>query len=489
MLTLIIFLLVISIWIYLLLNTREKFSPFKLPFNVPPIIKSNSDIFKIDTTLELDDYFTKGKKLHITIDKNIIQNLYEKSENNFFKNRQQSITEERKLTDIKLETDPVNVQKYLKDIIDHSSKLNANNLDNIKIIYNNDKFPIDKYYSEVNTSDKMNDGRPVIDSIKVADLQALDMRSKIQKDMDDKKRREDVLTNFKKLFPFIKELVETKLNTKQVIENSKTDTDYIPEPFQLGGFEIIIIFKDLDVRETHALIDATLYRKNKYFVFNTTLEITFNDDNRIQINDIYITSFSPSEDSPQFFKKYKMNLLKDKECVLNADTTLPICQQTYQGTPRDFFKTIKNNDDRYFRELSGRCIGKTALNRDKCVSKDRNGKMGIWGELCKLDSDCPYFKANKNYKNERGGCLPNGYCELPYNMEHYDFKTAKKDLEPLCHNCPKNKNCMGVECSQCCDSQEIPDYAFENDTKNRLKYKKELAGKGLKVRGLFLGEE
>ena len=68
----------------------------------------------------------------------------------------------------------------------------------------------------------------------------------------------------------------------------------------------------------------------------------------------------------------------------------------------------------YYKQLDSRfdqshCIGKLAESKAECETDQvRYGKVeraGIWDTPCKKDSDCPFFKANKNYPNEYGSCL------------------------------------------------------------------------------------
>ena len=63
----------------------------------------------------------------------------------------------------------------------------------------------------------------------------------------------------------------------------------------------------------------------------------------------------------------------------------------------------------------------------------------------------------------------------------YTKYSPRKENRPLCHNCPKIPNCIGKECSQCCDLQgDKPDYAFEFDKPFRKQAREELESQGLK---------
>lgn len=132
----------------------------------------------------------------------------------------------------------------------------------------------------------------------------------------------------------------------------------------------------------------------------------------------------------------------------------------------------------------GRCFFKKAKTKAQCLSRNEKGANGLWDTPCENNHQCPFYKKNKNYPNDRGKCI-NGYCELPLNMVRLGYKYYRKDkkYKPLCHNCNdeiSNKNCLGKECSMCCDNQEKPDYAFENDSKERYKHKTNFKKNGMK---------
>ena len=122
----------------------------------------------------------------------------------------------------------------------------------------------------------------------------------------------------------------------------------------------------------------------------------------------------------------------------------------------------------------GVCLGKYANNKYICKSKyDNLGRFvgaGIWDKKCTSNEDCPFYKKNKNYENDRGGCI-DGFCELPLNMELVGFKNYEKNKNPYCHNCKDPSE------YECCEDQndrteypnlKSPDYMFENDRNDRL---------------------
>ena len=111
----------------------------------------------------------------------------------------------------------------------------------------------------------------------------------------------------------------------------------------------------------------------------------------------------------------------------------------------------------------------------------RNKSVGIYDKPCKRNDECPFYQANKNYKNEFGGCV-NGKCQLPSNMKNvgYNYFSPNKNYNPLCYNCnlkDKKFNIISSNVGDCCQDQydktkypnlKSPDFAFENDVIPRI---------------------
>lgn len=97
---------------------------------------------------------------------------------------------------------------------------------------------------------------------------------------------------------------------------------------------------------------------------------------------------------------------------------------------------------------------------------------GVWDSHCLKDEDCPYYQSNRNYPNNFGGCNKNtGYCQFPKGMKPLSYTKAQG--KPWCHNCDTGH--------YCCDQQEVPDYAFDDDIKLRVGHKELLQAKGLGI--------
>lgn len=86
-----------------------------------------------------------------------------------------------------------------------------------------------------------------------------------------------------------------------------------------------------------------------------------------------------------------------------------------------------------------------------------------WDHPCIVDSDCPYFQANINYPNIRGGCMDSGVCELPIGVKRISYRKydTKGINAPFCYGCDAYD-------TTCCSKQKNPDYAFINDTNDRI---------------------
>ena len=97
-----------------------------------------------------------------------------------------------------------------------------------------------------------------------------------------------------------------------------------------------------------------------------------------------------------------------------------------------------------------------------------------WDKPCTKNEDCPFYKANKNYPNNRGGCLPTGTCELPIGVRATSFRSYSIDdgYAPFCYGCKKSNSDV------CCENQKSrsngeggglrsPDYAFPDDQTQR----------------------
>jgi len=137
---------------------------------------------------------------------------------------------------------------------------------------------------------------------------------------------------------------------------------------------------------------------------------------------------------------------------------------------------LKDKKD-YIHQRSYLCYDafRSFSERQKCE------KYGyVWDRPCRKNTDCPFYKANTNYENSRGGCLPSGFCELPVNMKNTSYTKYDPSFQPYCYNCPSSTT------YECCHEQtsktgRSPDYAFANDFEERYFHKDQLKARNLRV--------
>jgi len=150
--------------------------------------------------------------------------------------------------------------------------------------------------------------------------------------------------------------------------------------------------------------------------------------------------------------------------------------------PKDYLE-YDNNADTINMLNNGvyACYGNNNIKKkfecDSYYTKEGKEKnyYSIWDKKCSSNDECPYYKANTNYNNNRGGCI-NGYCELPVGVKRIGF-TKYSDIEynqPFCYECTDTTdlNC----CANIANVKEFSkedsynnDYVFENDTEDRIK--------------------
>ena len=105
-------------------------------------------------------------------------------------------------------------------------------------------------------------------------------------------------------------------------------------------------------------------------------------------------------------------------------------------------------------------------------------ESGVWDRPCKNNLECPFFKSNKNYNNNFGKCMSNGYCEMPIDSNKIGFHLNLDNNDKMkCYNCKSDKWNSITLLDNCCEEQkdktkypflDSPDYAFKNDKNNRI---------------------
>ena len=129
------------------------------------------------------------------------------------------------------------------------------------------------------------------------------------------------------------------------------------------------------------------------------------------------------------------------------------------------------NDPRY------ECYGQKDIKAaGLCESEyDQTGKskkpVYQWDRRCEKNEECPFYQANKNYRNYFGGCV-DGFCQFPLGSERASFRRVDSEFKAMCYNCKDMLNPF------CCEDQKdkskypslvSPDYAFPLDSYERWK--------------------
>ena len=286
-------------------------------------------------------------------------------------------------------------------------------------------------------------------------------------------------------YDLAKKWVLARINEKMVEYDQTTDYDHIPFEIQR---DTNLKFKQ--IQDSTNNIDyfkflMSLHREGKNKVFTIQSDVFYDKNNsEIVIIELKLDGLTTNENSASGFMEFHRNAYYacDDNGVSCTLSDRPECKPPSSDS---VMETREAEAAETRRILNSKCFYKEAENQAECISIDVSGCSGVWDTKCSADTDCPFFGANGNinYENNRGGCKSDGHCELPLNMIGigYTKYSPRTENRPLCHNCPKIPNCIGKECSQCCDLQgDKPDYAFEFDKPFRKNAREELESQGLK---------
>ena len=214
----------------------------------------------------------------------------------------------------------------------------------------------------------------------------------------------------------------------------------------------------------------------------TLLDIRSIDIARLQLTNNYLT----------LQELYKRDLfVTDNRLVSPGETIMVLTMPTYVvtlsmpkpipliGSVSETFIT-RLDTSKEFSDPNYRCVGDENIQSVKeCTSpysKIGQPKSGptFMDKPCKKNADCPYYRANKNYYNDFGRCMPDGKCQLPLGMMRMGYTKAydRGVYAPFCYGCSNPRDTM------CCEDQSVliarkqsplksPDYAFAGDTELR----------------------
>jgi hypothetical protein len=293
--------------------------------------------------------------------------------------------------------------------------------------------------------------------------------------------------------------------------------------FRITDYQIVKIQHHSELNLYLMTFLVEVFRENKHYGFAIYLDMYY----RAEKNKIWISksklmgTIAQSELAFKKFGSYNMSTSKNLDAYPITELDQSILDDLY--TKMQNFNFRDQNSQSLTYDFQARHLDLNAGHKcfkpngleypdaktsNACLSFDASiNKTGVWDKECKKNEECPFFQANKNYPNNFGGCK-NGKCELPVGMSVIGFKHYNKD-KPLCYNCKmkdevitangntiiKERVCTGIECNKCCDIQhskniypnlKSPDFVFENDQTERVKYKDMLEQSGIGVDSLLL---
>ena len=240
------------------------------------------------------------------------------------------------------------------------------------------------------------------------------------------------------------------------------------------------------------VLNISIYKKDKDYHFTFQLTCLYNFiQNVIGYQEINIIGIHENEK----IEFDRFHPIPQEHCILDNEKHKNINQLSYchpdklkkntktlsiyednfnQNEQKDFFKEKEEEKKRHEEHIKYKCFDKRGFSRSTCESYSFEKNLyGVWDKPCEKNTDCPFFKSNRNYDNERGGCI-NGYCEMPINVKRRGYQYYDSSEPPFCHNCER-EGCFGADCFTCCQEQatnkfkypkiKSPDFMFLNDNR------------------------
>ena len=246
---------------------------------------------------------------------------------------------------------------------------------------------------------------------------------------------------------YLKKITERDFeNTEKVFDYLFTYVVLNSEYMNLIFFQRYYIngFKDVDIHRIKAYYP---FIKENY----NTIRYYYTKDGDNKNNDLYLSS----ETSLLPIMRYDI-----VSSVENFISRLDM--------PADYLEAVKEGYDKSDKGGFYGCYGNGEItNKFECdsyynIDGTPKNYYSFWDKKCETDEECPYFKSNTYYPNNRGGCIKGNYCEFPVGVKRLGF-TKYTDVNlntPLCYNCEEDENGK---------KPEKPDYVFENDFEEREK--------------------
>ena len=285
-------------------------------------------------------------------------------------------------------------------------------------------------------------------------------------------------------------LLNFLINFNVIAKKANYIQKYQYTPFQIINVDPIKILFNQEINLYCFICIVELYRKNKQNSTTIYLNILYKPDKDIiMFTKAIIKGIRTDEDiafNKLKYHKKTYNQLNYSD-IINEKTTRIMPADTEINTAlknrNDSIKLEEHNKKfRCFNPNAPNGIDTSVLTKNDCISySEKYGCPGKWDIMCNTNEECPFYKANKNYNNDRGGCNE-GFCEMPVGVDNigYHFFSGT----PMCYNCGDSK------IVECCNDQKdkhkfpnliTPDFVFSNDYNPRMNQKKTLDKLKMKV--------
>ena len=297
------------------------------------------------------------------------------------------------------------------------------------------------------------------------------------------------IVNYDELVVYLDKIID-------IINNRIIIKDLNDGYFILQNYYLQSIYKN-DNGDKRYVVIFEIYQENKLLMKSVLTDFIIYKNKDFKINRLILKSV---------ISKDNLGDIKGNNAVLEENISI---KSNFPGTnrfnPQDYYmssnvkdvlpknekensvdKQINKKDPNKFRCIypGHKIVNNQIKDRNICQS-DNDGmgiktKRGVWDRNCSNDSECPFYKSNKNYKNNFGGCV-DGICQLPVNMVSISPHFYDETKKPLCYNCLGNS-------SDCCEEQKdkskypnllSPDYAFLGDQNKRKTEQAQLLKRGL----------
>lgn len=230
-----------------------------------------------------------------------------------------------------------------------------------------------------------------------------------------------------------------------------------------------------NAKRCHIELNIKKLEASTYYVIK--LEYDIYNDNIIRI----INTYPP--------EKKTLIKLRNMISLNNLDLNCIHCSKKKPSLKDNiYYKNVIYNNMKNADKHNFICSTKNTNNKRVCKSKEilNDGTILDPGKIyrykCVSDYQCPMWRSNKNYPNNRGACI-NNVCEFPIGLVPTSSVKFDKNTEAICHS----RNTSKESCADQLNDPRLasPDYAFAGDFNERLIYNKHLKKKGLRVQNLI----